>query len=1147
MAIARADEVGLTGDERIDGLVQGGKWSFAGAPVLTYAYYSEYGSWGSGDKAAFQSALQSWANVANIRFQQVSPTGAEDMSVVLSGDFDAAAFGFFPDPVFAPYDGAEGDVWFNADYDGFNFLNPGGDGYMVGLHEIGHALGLKHPHDDGGNARPSFLDLGIGLNDSQNFTVMSYNLISSSLWEAGNPASPMPYDILAIQHIYGANNSYHAGNDTYLLKQDLIVKTVWDAGGIDTFSAAGLPTGAVIDLTQGSFSSHGQLSKTAIAYNVVIENAIGSSFADTLTGNAANNLLDGKLGADVMVGGAGDDTYGVDHPFDSITEAAGQGTDTVRAAMTYVLGENFENLTLTGTAALAGTGNGVANQITGNAAANLLTGLGGDDLLDGAGGADEMVGGLGDDTYWVSVAGDVVTEAAGEGTDTVRSSVSYALGANLENLVLLGSAALGTGNELDNALTGSGAANTLDGGLGSDAMAGGGGSDIYKVDDAGDTVTEAAGGGADTVHSGVSFALGANVEHLMLTGGSDIDGTGNALANQLTGNAGANRLDGGAGADVMTGGLGDDTYVVDAAADKIVESSATGGTDTVESGVTLILGTNLENLALTGAGNLNATGNSAGNVLTGNAGNNLLDGRLGADSMAGGAGDDIYVVDDALDMVSEAPGEGTDTVRSSVDYTLAADLETLTLTGTGAIAGTGNADANQLTGNAGANLLTGLGGDDILDGAGGADQMAGGLGDDTYWVNAVTDVVAEEAGEGADTVRSTVSYALGANLEALVLLGSAALGTGNALDNDLTGNAAANTLDGGLGADAMAGGAGNDAYKVNDAGDTVTEAAAAGTDTVHSAVSYALGANLEHLMLTGGSDIDGTGNALANQLTGNAGANRLDGGAGADVMTGGLGADTDVVGVVGDKVVESSAVGGTDTIESAISLTLGANLENLVLTGAGTLNGTGNSASNVLTGNAGNNRLDGRLGADSMAGGAGDDTYVVDNASDSISEAPGQGADLVLSSVTHTLSVNVENLTLTGSAAINGTGNGQANLITGNAGANLLSGLAGADRLFAGGGSDRLDGGAGADEMSGGAGVDVFVLTLGEIEGDSILDFVGNGASLGDSLLFQGFGDDASLTHIGDLWTVLYEGGAESETFQIAGVSALATGDYLFA
>ena len=278
----------------------------------------------------------------------------------------------------------------------------------------------------------------------------------------------------------------------------------------------------------------------------------------------------------------------------------------------------------------------------------------------------------------------------------------------------------------------------LNGGAGADTLTGGAGNDTYVVDDAGDRVIEAAGGGTDLVQSSITYTLAAEVENLTLTGTAAINGTGNALANAITGNSANNVLNGGAGADTLTGGAGNDTYVVDDAGDRVIEAAG-GGTDLVQSSITYTLAAEVENLTLTGTAAINGTGNALANAITGNSANNVLDGLAGADTLTGGAGNDTYVVDDSGDRVIEAAGGGTDLVQSSITYTLAAEVENLTLTGTAAINGTGNALANAITGNSANNVLDGGAGDDTLVGGGGRDLLSGGTGADLFRYVATSD------------------------------------------------------------------------------------------------------------------------------------------------------------------------------------------------------------------------------------------------------------------------------------------------------------------------------------------------------------------------------------------------------------------------
>ena len=528
--------------------------------------------------------------------------------------------------------------------------------------------------------------------------------------------------------------------------------------------------------------------------------------------------------------------------------------------------------------------------------------------------------------------------------------------------------------------------------------------------------------------------------------------------------------------DTIKGGNGTDTLIITGGTvDDIISIDTSNTTNQLDISGTTVFGFERFDLtSFTGTVSFDGTtgndwvkGGTGNDDLSGGDGNDTLNGGAGADLLGGGKGNDTYVVDNIGDIIAEFLNQGIDTVESSITWTLKTNLENLTLTGTTAINGTGNTLNNTLIGNTGNNTLNGGLGNDTLIGDLGNDTLIGGVGNDSYYVDSTADIITELVGQGLDSVFSTAAtYTLSANVENLTLQGTTAInGTGNTLNNIITGNAADNVLTGGTGADTLIGGAGNDSYYVDNTADIITENADEGTDSVFSTVTYTLTPNLENLTLQGTIAINGTGNDFNNIITGNAANNQLNGGDGNDTLTGNAGADTLIGGAGNDSyyvdntadIITENADEGTDSVFSTVTYTLTPNLENLTLQGTIAINGTGNDLNNIITGNTGNNILTGGLGNDTLIGGAGNDSYYVDSTADSITENVNQGTDSVFSSVTYTLTPNLENLTLQGTIAINGTGNDLNNIITGNAAANTLNGGFGNDDLYLGLNDNAVD------------------------------------------------------------------------------------------
>jgi Ca2+-binding RTX toxin-like protein len=683
-------------------------------------------------------------------------------------------------------------------------------------------------------------------------------------------------------------------------------------------------------------------------------------------------------------------------------------------------------------------------------------------------------------TYFLGVVADDLGQVTefNENND-VSATVQLIVGNNTANTL--------TGTSLGKVMFALGGDDSLNGGAGADTMVGGTGDDTYSVDNAGDLIVENSGEGTDLVMASVSHTLQANVENLTLTGTAANSATGNALANVITGNAGNNLLAGLGGADTINGGDGLDTSTYAASPGGVNISLATGAADGGDAQGDVL--SNVENL----------TGSAFNDTLEGDAGNNVL---------VGGAGVDMLTYVHATAAVTVSLGLTTAQNTGSAGIDTLSQFEGLT----------GTAFSDTITGSNTPNILVGLDGDDSIVGGGGADTMVGGLGDDTYSVDSTGDVITENPGEGTDLVLASASHTLGANVENLTLVGTAAIkGTGNAGGNVILGNAANNVLSGMGGADTLNGGDGLDT-------------------AAYAASPLAVNLSLATSTYSGG---DADGDVLSNieNLTGSAFNDTLEGDAGPNVLNGGNGVDmlsyahaTAAVSVsLAIATAQATGGGGIDTVSQFENLTGSAFGDTL----------TGSSGGNLILGLDGNDSIVGGGGADTMVGGAGDDIYSVDHSSDLIVENAGEGVDLVIASVSHTLEANLENLTLVGTSAINGTGNSGGNVVLGNAANNVLAGLGGADTI------DGADGTDTASYAASGAGVNLSLATStysgGDAQGDVLTNIENLTGSAFDDVI-EGDGGANVLVGGGGIDTLTYVHATGGVSVNLATTGAQATG-----
>jgi Ca2+-binding RTX toxin-like protein len=477
-----------------------------------------------------------------------------------------------------------------------------------------------------------------------------------------------------------------------------------------------------------------------LAGNDVLE---GGDGADTLDGGDGDDILIGGAGDDRLIGGFGNDFYFVDSVADVVVELAGQGIDSVKSALnnyTLGLGSNVENLYFDGTGNFTGTGNELDNLIAGGTGNDTLNGGAGNDILIGGAGTDTLIGGTGNDFYFVDSVADVVVELAGQGIDSVKTTLnSYTLGSNVENLYFDATGDFaGTGNELDNMIFGGAGNDTLNGGTGFDILLGGDGNDTLIGGAGADTLM--GGAGNDTAsYAHATVGITADLADSSFNTGDAAGDTYSSIEN-LTGSAFNDRLIGDANANLFDGGAGNDTVsyvsstigVTASLADPSVNTGAAAGDRYIR----------IENLE----------GTSLADILTGDNNDNILFGRGGRDTLNGGGGNDILFAFDSPTSTFEFlnGGFGIDTA----DYRFA-DTAVTAVLGTSAADGTNGFatfgfttdiynSIENLSGSSFADTLTGNHANNVIDGRGGDDTMSGGDGGINTFVF--------HRGDGRDTI-----------------------------------------------------------------------------------------------------------------------------------------------------------------------------------------------------------------------------------------------------------------------------------------------------------------------------------------------------------------------------------------------------------
>jgi Ca2+-binding RTX toxin-like protein len=1047
-----------------------------------------------------------------------------------------------------------------ADGGAFDF-SYGQRGFETLLHEIGHSLGLSHAGFYNAGA-VSTANGALFAQDNRQNSIMSYfGEGPNANWQGVNASTPMVYDILAVQTIYGADSltrntattygfNNTSGRDAFAFSTTRAsVFAIWDGGGIDTLDASLCATSARIDLTPGSYSNIGQangntgaamIGNVGIAFNCIIENAVGTALPDVITGNAVGNILTGGAGGDTLNGGGGNDTLYANSStalptagiFDRLF--GGTGSDKLHGTRdTEFYGEaGFDEVFLRGEMTSAqiinmfvqGWLDGGADQDTlwlnqiQRSSADILTGTGFTlNILDGS-----FEVGRG------SAGGDVL------GGRTLPPFVNEL---NPKSYSLYGEA----GNDT---LHGNGAINYLEGGVGNDKLYGEGGDDRLIAGSGDDELRGGAGtdvlageAGDDVIYFDYADTLSSiNQQVVFINGGSGYDFAIVEGPQGVVLNLAVSEFE------EAFGGVGDDTFNA-TNANWSVTMDGRGGSDTLQGGI-------FNDFFIdTGADN----------------GDNFV-GNLGTDTVSyvwyqGGVEIDFDHYDVGYGRVTGLDSDiGIDQLLE-IENIIGGNGNDLILGGSGNTANMfdGENGDDQLFGGSGSDVLKGGTGADSLYGEDGEDTFFGGLGNDHIEGGANYDALSY-AGENA---RIVLNIAAGGGTATGAGIGTDSFSEielyvlGNGGDSVRT-SGASETVDMGSGDDTLFGSIGEDLYVGGLGIDTLDYSASVrGLYMDPDFVEDSFGeldfvGGFENMF--GGSAADQIyGSAIANILKGNGGADLLDGQQGNDDLNGGLGDDTLAGGAGGDVLNGGSGLHDVaDYADSDTAVTVsiggvpaatGGHSTGDTFVGIEDLTGSafgdalaGNSFQNVLRGGAGADSLNSSTNNDQVYGGSGDDLLVggrgadvIDGGADNdtVSYANSDGRiilTLVNGAGTATGSghgagdtiTNVENIT---GSAFNDiiTGDANANTILGGAGNDTLNGDGGADIINGQGGLDRINGGAGFDTLSGGADLDTFVYNIAALwDADYILgfntnldkiDLVGAGFDFGDFTESQDGGD----------------------------------------